>query len=359
MNQNEINDKRLQPDFKGITFSGFKKNAAKKELLNNLQAGNIEPACYWSAEFICAGHIYDLWEFIFLFVSKNIHLGNPKLPIYIDLRYQLIDNIISGGYENNEFKLRNNIKVRETMSEVIAVLCLSKKKNKYNPIKIKEEYYNITTISYRLKADSVKYAEPIFKKEDPKELFVAINEFIYSINLANKDYNTAFFWLEWIIGYEDLCKKNGSKSYICARRNFPVNYKIQKDTIWILWDCLFYECKTNRNEMIYKILLSLQNLFCYKYKPGSKKRRKYILYFSISLLTENLANIKIINDEDKATANSISKKINIIYRQIKKNEQKPSTDYLFNNSITKGNLDKTIDKLDKLNSMGSIVPRNK
>ena len=111
--------------------------------------------------------------------------------------------------------------------------------------------------------------------------------------------------------------------------------------------------------MIYKILLSLQNLFCYKYKPGSKKRRKYILYFSISLLTENLANIQIINDDDKSTANSISKKVNIIYRQIKKNEQKPSTDYLFNNSITKGNLEKTIDRLDKLNSMTGIVPRNK
>ncbi len=359
MNKNEINDKRLQIDFKGITFSGFKKADAKKELLNNLQACNLEPACYWSAEFICAGHIYDLWEFIFLFISKYIHLGNPKLPIYIDLRYQLIQNIITTGYVNNEYKLRNSIKVRETMAEVISLLCLSKKKNKYNPVKMKEDYYNITNISYRLNADSVKYADPIFLKEDPKELFVGINEFIYNINLNNQDYNSAFFWLEWIIGYEDLCKKNGSKSYICARRNFPVDYKMQKDSIWILWDCIFHECKINRNKVLYKILQSLQNIFCYNYKPGTKKRRKYILYFCISLLTEPLSNIPIIHDDDKPTANDISKKINIIYRQIKKNEIKPSTDYLFNNSITKGNLEKTIDKLDKLNSMGNIVPRNK
>ena len=297
MNQNEINDKRLQADFKGITFSGFKKNDAKKELLNNLQAGNLEPACYWSAEFICAGHIYDLWEFIFLFISKNIHLGNPKLPIYIDLRYQLVNDIISGGYENNEFKLRNSIKVREIMAEVISVLCLSKKKNKYNPIKIKEEYYNITSISYRLKADSVKYAEPIFKKEDPKELFVAINEFIFNINIKNKDYNAAFFWLEWILGYEDLCKKNGSKSYICARRNFPVAYKMQKDTI-VLWDCLFYECKLTEMKLFIKYYLVFKTCFVIIIN-WNKKRRKYILYFSISLLTENLANIPIIHDDDR------------------------------------------------------------
>ena len=316
MNENEITDKRTIKEFKSITFSKFKKTDAKKELLNNLNNSRIEPSCYWAAEFICAGHYADLWEILILFTSKYIHLGNPKLPIYLDLRIDNFKQILNGGYQENILKMRNNDKIRKLFGEIICVLCLSKKKHTFDNIKIQKDDFNITKITYKMKAKSTQYAQRIYKKEDPTELFIGVNEFCWNILKSESNNSIACYWLEWILGFEDIYKKEHKKYLASRRSNMPVDGNYQKDIIWIIWECLLFEAN-NRNKGLHKIMKSLLNIFCLRYKPGVRKRRKYIMYFGISLLTEPLDNkIQIFNNENKI--NQITAKINIIYKQIKK-----------------------------------------
>ena len=66
-------------------------------------------------------------------------------------------------------------------ASIICVLCLSKKKHTFDNIKLNKDDFNITKITYKLKADSTMYAQRIFKSEDPKELFIGINEFYWNI----------------------------------------------------------------------------------------------------------------------------------------------------------------------------------
>ena len=129
MNDNEINDKRNQAEFRQITFSNFQKTKVKKELSMCLQGSKIESACYWAAEYICAGHFIDLWDCIIEYISKYIHLGNPKLPIYISMRIENFKSILQNGYIDNELRMRNNPKIRKLFAEIIGVLCYSRKKH--------------------------------------------------------------------------------------------------------------------------------------------------------------------------------------------------------------------------------------
>ena len=97
MNVSEINDIRMPPQFKGISFSNYKKADVKTEFVTSMLNGKVEQACNWAAELVCAGHYLELWENILYYCAKHIHLGNPKLICYLEKRYSVFKTIINEG----------------------------------------------------------------------------------------------------------------------------------------------------------------------------------------------------------------------------------------------------------------------
>lgn len=354
----EINDIRNITDFKSISFSKFKKTDVKKELLNSLINSKIEPACYWSAELICAGHYGDLWETILYFYSKHIHLGNPKIAAYLELRINNFKEIVNNGYVNNELRMRNNDKVRKLFCEIMCLLCDAKRKHSFDTIKINKDDFNLTELRDKFKAPNKTYSEQIFLKDDPKELFPAVNEIAYNISHESKNVMNACYWIEWIMEFETLCKAKKQK-ICCERRNFSqVNTKLQKEIIWIIWDLFLHEAE-KRSKFIQKTINALFSLFTLKYSSGCQKKRRNILYFAVSLLCENAISCEeeIIRSCQQEIVCNIKKKIDLVYKQIKTNEHSPETDYLFKD-VKSYNLEKTIEKLEKMNSFGeSFIPR--
>ena len=355
MDENEINDVREQRHFKGITFSEFKKTDARTELLTSLYKSKIEPACFWSAELICAGHYADLWDTIIGFYTKHIHIGNPKLITYLDLRITNFKDIISNGYIDQELRLRNSDKMRKLFCEVMCVLCEAKRRHCYAEVKVKKEDFDLTHMTERFKAPNVKFAEDIFLKDDPKELFIAANEFAFNLSETGKNCVNACYWMEWIMEFENICKQKKEK-FKCERRVFAdVDPKCQMDIIWIIWD-IFLEEAAKRNTLVQRIVNSALNIFCLRYRTGCHKKRRLIMYFIIEVFTEPFSTEEEIV-KDKAKILVITRNIDKIYKQIKKNEHSPGTDYLYQNTKA-SNLEKTIEKLEKMNSLGeAYIPR--
>ena len=351
----EINDIREPNQFKGETFSKYKKTDVRNQLIQNMIKGKIEPACYWSAELVCSGHFMDLWESILHYAGKHIHLGNPKIIPYLEMRFEVFRNIIHQGHHLNELQLRNNPTIRKLFAEIIATLTYSNRKHSFESIKINRvEEFDMTQMTERLKAPQMKYAETIFLKEDPKELYIAVNEFCYQLEQRNMV--NACYWVEWMIEFDLICRKR-KEACLCEKRlKLPVENKYKRDIIWLIWDSLILYVEKIENPFINKLMTSLMSLFCIKYTTGCCKKRRYLLYFAVALLTEPVpTNIELI--ANKELLQNVVEKIGEVYKQIKKNEQSPGTDYLFNNLEKATNFEKSIRKLEIMESM-DFVPKN-
>jgi hypothetical protein len=347
-----INDIRSSSQFKGISFSNYKKTDARRQLIENMKGGKLEPAAYWCGELVCAGHYMEIWEIILHYTGKHIHLGNPKIIIYLQMRFEIFKNIVSRGQYITELDLRNDPTIRKLFAEIISVLTLSNRKHSFEPIKInREEEFDMTQMTDRLKATSAHYADGLLHPKDPKELFISVNEFAYHISRDSLSTIYACYWIEWTIEFDTICRKRKQDCFCEKRTYVPVETKYQKDIIWILWDVLKHYVGELGNSFISRLFDALLMIFCIKYTTAACKRRRFLLYFAVALLTETVPNnIELM--PNKAMVQNIVDKINIIYAQLQKNAVAPNTDYLFSGiQDDKDAFDRSMKKMELVNSM--------
>lgn len=349
----EINDIRAPTHFRGFSFSNFKKTEVCRQMLQNMQKGRVEPACYWAAELICAGHFLDVWETLFYYLGKHIHLANPKMAIYVQMRYIIFRNILQQGLFSSELQLRNHPDIRGLFAELVCNLTLCNKKPAFESIKINRvEEFDMTQLTERLKANSTHYAESVFQKDDPKELSIALNELGFHLSPEQRSMNSACYWIEWIVEFDLVCKKRKAPVR-CAARNYVGETKFRRDIIWMVWDILFQVCENMKNPFVSKTVQALHELFCVKYTTAAAKRRRYLLYFTVAMLVEPFA-IQTEIVANKSVLESVVSQIDSVYKQIKENEQSPNTEYLFQNMDAETNFLKMVQRMEMVQNMDVV-----
>ena len=196
----------------------------------------------------------------------------------------------------------------------------------------------------RFKADNLNYVNPIFKKEDPKDVFIAMNEMMYHLE-KTRNIISVCYWIEWILNFELQDKK---AKYVGARREYSVSDKYKQDVIWLIWDGL--RQFVNKMSVTHiKIFNALLTLFSFKYTTSIKRKRVYLIYSVVYLIIENVdLTIKIIND--KSMIMMLIKNGEKIFKQLKKNEVL-KTGKLYTGEYNDGFLESSLKKMEILNNL--------
>ncbi len=363
MNDSDINDVRAPREFRGVTFSQFSKTAVKKELMRSLLHGKLEPACYWGAELVCAGHFGDLWETVILLYAKHIHLGNIKLASYLEMRCKQFQQIVRGGFTHNELALRNLPKIRKLFAEMACILCDAKQKSPLQQVKVQAHDFDLEEWSSRFHAPSRDFAQAVFRDEDPADLYLPLNELGYHLSSRSQDAVRACYWMEWIMHLVAHGRKH-KQPWVCARRDWPfvtIPSDQQKEVVWMLWDLCLTTAAARPLKLLHRTIASLLTLYVFRGSASSFGKRRFLLYFAVQLLCEPEARLAVRDELVRASElSSIAKvmdRIDRIYANIKANEHSPNTDYLFFGDKNR-QLESTIQKLEAMNAFDQMfIPR--
>jgi len=355
---------------KSATFSGYKKTEVKTALIDAIRNSRVENACYWSAEMLCSGLFLECWEILFLILGKYIHCANPLLVQYYRRRYELFRSVMNDPSSLTPVsEMHNHPTIRKLFAEMVSTVALSEKKPTYEEVRVSdEEVEDLVLLSTKLKADRADYITDVLKPEDPRDLHIGLNEFCYHLKQTH-NMISACYWLEWLFVFAALKKKRGEPLFCACRTEYAdVEKKYYKDMVWLIWETLLYVARSSYSlhTSTGPTLAALFELFRVRYSGTTTcKKRKYLFYFAITLVTEGAVfGSELVSEKNKEIIRVATENIDSIYEELlggglqRKKMVADGVARSYSEQEKKKNLQDSLQKLDLLSRMDTVLSKS-
>lgn len=280
----EIVDSRTVLDFQKTTFCGHVRSHVIKVLLQNIQLGHADYACYWSLELLASGLVHTLWMSLFEGAALHINRAQPNVFLYLADAYEKYAPIESNYSLRDMTSIRNNIDVRRMICEAAATISLCRKNKLPSLPTIKPGHdFDPVTIQESIKAPSALFGKLVLKRDDPLSVAVPINEFCYCLRSDVRDVTRALYWMAWVFAYCREHKKQTKQNLLFSNRSDEfVNAEHGNHVVWIFWDAIRKQTQSFTRpyiEVLYK-------MYCLRWSTSDVKSRQFFLVAAVLLVCE-------------------------------------------------------------------------
>lgn len=321
-----IYDRRPENEFRGASFSGYKYTETRKQLIHAMKMGDIDNACYWTAEIVCTGKFADFFDTSIMVFGKYIHTGNPKFVSLLFHLYTIYRNVVENKEVYSSIDLRNHITVRQITTDLAYMLSTEHKKSSIEIIKLTpRDKTDVSAILSKIRADHSEYQAGILYPAEPQELTIPVNELVY--HLSQRHMYDSCYWIEWLLNYEAMCSSKKEKLELKNRIHYNVSHKSLTEMVWIIWDCIVRISDLLKDDFVSSVIRKTIELFCLDFKHGTVKKRKHLIYFAVAMICESY-NKECNITRDKDIREKITNSVQSYYIEIKSREQRPINDYL-------------------------------
>jgi hypothetical protein len=316
-----ISDSRLLGEFKTHTFSGPPKSQVSSVMDKCIAEEKLEAANYWAFQLLLSGISLPLWNKLLTVAVKQINIANPHLPTFLLNRTVKWDKIskYQTYQKSGVLNIRNNQEIRNLLIELVSLLTLSRKRKMESIPKLKMEDFAVKIFKTKLEARNTDDINHILKEEDPSEIRIAANEFLYQ--LQKKNINKTLYWLGWMLEWEKINIKKYKIYKVGDRYKDGIDGKFSSLLVWLVWDIIEF-VKKGDFELGFDAnqeLNSLWELYKHDFSLGARNRKLIFITWSIKILTSKIDwKLKLIEREE-LFFHAISN-VNLMIQKIKPDE---------------------------------------